>query len=140
MPKHAYLSASASHRWLACPPSAKLCANITDQTSEYAQQGTDCHELCAYLVEKALGRAVTDPTENLTFYDAEMQNCAEEYRNYVLEQIEAAKEFCKDPQVMIEQRLDFSAGLKTALEPVTVSSLQMKYYRLSITSTVSVFW
>ena len=37
-----------------------------------------------------------------------MQNCAEEYRNYVLEQIEAAKEFCKDPQVMIEQRLDFS--------------------------------
>ena len=108
MPKHAYLSASASHRWLACPPSAKLCANIADQTSEYAQQGTDCHELCAYLAEKALGRAVTDPTENLTFYDAEMQNCAEEYRNYVLEQIEAAKEFCKDPQVMIEQRLDFS--------------------------------
>lgn len=37
-----------------------------------------------------------------------MQNCAEEYRNYVLEQIETAKEFCKDPQVMIEQRLDFS--------------------------------
>ena len=108
MPKHAYLSASASHRWLACPPSAKLCANIADQTSKYAQQGTDCHELCAYLVEKALGRAVTDPTENLTFYDAEMQNCAEEYRNYVLEQIEAAKEFCKDPQVMIERRLDFS--------------------------------
>lgn len=108
MPKHAYLSASASHRWLACPPSAKLCANILDQASEYAQQGTDCHELCAYLVEKALGRDVPDPTESLTYYDAEMQNCAEEYRNYVLEQIEAAKEFCKDPQVMIEQRLDFS--------------------------------
>lgn len=108
MPKHAYLSASASHRWLACPPSAKLCANILDQASEYAQQGTDCHELCAYLVEKALGRDVIDPTENLTYYDAEMQNCAEEYRNYILEQIEASKEFCKDPQVMIEQRLDFS--------------------------------
>ena len=108
MPKHAYLSASASHRWLACPPSAKLCANILDQASEYAQQGTDCHELCAYLVEKALGKDVIDPTENLTYYDAEMQNCAEEYRNYVLEQIEAAKKFCKDPQVMIEQRLDFS--------------------------------
>jgi hypothetical protein len=105
---HAYLSASASHRWLACPPSAKLCANIADQTSEYAQQGTNCHELCAYLVEKALGRNAADPTENLTFYDAEMQNCAEEYRNYVLEQIEAAREFCKDPQIMIEQRLDFS--------------------------------
>ena len=83
MPKHAYLSASASHRWLACPPSAKLCANITDQTSEYAQQGTDCHELCAYLVEKALGRAVTDPTENLTFYDAMFWNKSKQPRNSV---------------------------------------------------------
>ena len=106
--KHAFLSASSSHRWINCPPSAALCAKEPNKSSPYAQQGTDCHELCAYLVEKALGRAVTDPTENLTFYDAEMQNCAEEYRNYVLEQIEAAKEFCKDPQVMIEQRLDFS--------------------------------
>ena len=37
-----------------------------------------------------------------------MQSCAEEYRDYVLEQIEVAKQYCKDPQVMIEQRLDFS--------------------------------
>jgi hypothetical protein len=108
MPKHAYLSASASHRWLACPPSAKLCANIPDQTSEYAMQGTDCHELCAYLVEKALGINTEDPTEKLSYYDSEMQNCAEEYRNYVLKQIEEARQYCKDPQVMIEQRLDFS--------------------------------
>lgn len=108
MAKHAFLSASSAHRWLECPPSAKACEGADDRASPYAQQGTDCHELCAYLVEKALGREVIDPTDNLTYYDAEMKNCAEEYRNYVLEQIEAAKEFCKDPQVMIEQRLDFS--------------------------------
>lgn len=108
MSKHAYLSASASHRWLNCPPSAKLNAEAGNTTSEYARQGTDCHELCAYLVESALGRDVTDPTENLDYYDAEMQQCAEEYRNFVLEQIEKAKSFCPDPQVMIEQRLDFS--------------------------------
>lgn len=108
MPKHAYLSASASHRWLACPPSAKLCAGINDSVSPYAQQGTDCHELCAYLVESALGREAEDPRENLTYYDAEMQSCAEEYRDYVIEQIEVAKQYCKDPHVMIEQRLDFS--------------------------------
>ncbi len=112
MPKHAYLSASASHRWLACPPSAKLCDGINDSGSPYAQQGTDCHELCAYLVESALGRESKDPRENLTYYDAEMENCAEEYRDYVLEQIEVAKQYCKDPQVMIEQRLDFSRWVK----------------------------
>jgi len=108
MAKHAFLSASASHRWLNCPPSAKLCEAVPDQSSPYAQQGTDCHELCAYLVEKALGREVEDPTENLSFYDTEMQTCAEEYCSYVLEQIEVAKGYCKDPIVFIEQRLDFS--------------------------------
>ncbi|GKU31474.1 DUF2800 domain-containing protein [Clostridium folliculivorans] len=108
MAKHAFLSASASHRWLNCPPSAKLCESLPDQTSTYAQEGTDCHELCAYLVEKALGRNVTDPTKHLSYYNTEMQNCAEEYCNFVLEQLEEAKVHCKDPQVIVEQRLDFS--------------------------------
>lgn len=105
---HAFLSASASHRWLNCPPSAKLCESLPDQTSSFAQEGTDCHELCAYLVEKAIGKDVKDPTENLTYYNAEMQNCAEEYCSYVLEQLEEAKKYCADPMVFIEQRLDFS--------------------------------
>ncbi len=108
MGKHVFLSASASHRWLECPPSAKLCLEQEDRASPYAQQGTECHELCAYLVEKSLGRDVEDPTENLTYYDQEMQDCAESYRDYVTEQIEAAKQHCPDPQVLIEQRLDFS--------------------------------
>ena len=47
MSSHAFLSPSASHRWLNCPPSAKLCAALPDQTSPYAAQGTDAHELCA---------------------------------------------------------------------------------------------
>lgn len=108
MSKHAFLSASASHRWLNCPPSAKLCESLPDQTSTYAQEGTECHELCAYLVEKALGRDVVDPTGKLTYYNAEMQNCAEEYCSFVMEQLEAAKSHCSDPQIMVEQRLDFS--------------------------------
>ena len=108
MAKHAFLSASASHRWLKCPPSAKLCSEQEDRASPYAQQGTDCHELCAYLVEKELGKDVTDPTENLTYYDQEMQDCAESYCSFVMEQIEEAKKYCPDPQVLIEQRLDFS--------------------------------
>ena len=108
MAKHAFLSASASHRWLNCPPSAKLSEGIPDQSSPYAQEGTDCHALCAYLVEKALGREAEDPTESLTYYNAEMQSCADEYCSYVMEQLEAAKKYCTDPMVFIEQRLDFS--------------------------------
>ena len=108
MAKHAYLSASASHRWLACPPSAKLCAQEEDRGSPYAQQGTDAHELCQYLVEKAQGYDVRDPTENLTWYDAEMQEAADGYCSFVMEQVAEAKKLCKDPLVCIEQTLDFS--------------------------------
>ena len=108
MGKHAYLSASASHRWLACPPSAKLCAQEDDHGSPYAQQGTDAHELCQFLLEQALGRPCRDPTEDLTWYNAEMLEAAEGYRDFVLEQIGEAKKLCKDPLVCIEQTLDFS--------------------------------
>ncbi|HFH8574185.1 TPA: DUF2800 domain-containing protein [Streptococcus agalactiae] len=108
MTNHAVLSASASHRWLNCPPSVRLTEDMPDVTSEFALEGTDAHELCAYLVEKALGRKARDPTEDLSFYNEEMQNCAEEYRNYVMEQVEKAKDYSHDPTVLIEQRLDFS--------------------------------
>ena len=108
MPNHAYLSASASERWLKCPPSAKLCAQMEDMGSPYAQQGTDAHALCQYLVEKALGRDTRDPTEDLTWYDAEMQEAAEGYTVFVMEQVAQAKELCPDPLVCVEQTLDFS--------------------------------
>lgn len=108
MPKHAYLSASASHRWLACPPSAKLCAAINDSSSPYAQQGTDAHALCEYKVEKLLGWNPNDPTENLTYFDSEMDDCTDQYASYVMEQVEEAKSHCKDPLILIEEKLDFS--------------------------------
>lgn len=43
MAKHALLSASSAHRWLNCPPSAKLSATYQDTSSEFARQGTECH-------------------------------------------------------------------------------------------------
>ena len=112
MSKHAFLSPSASHRWLNCPPSAKLNAEMPDESSPYAQQGTCAHELCAYLVEKELGRDVKDPTENLDYYDAEMQQCAEGYAAFVMEEYEKAKQTCADPEVLIEQRVDYSKWVK----------------------------
>lgn len=108
MSTHAFLSPSASHRWLVCPPSAKLCAKAADQSSEYARQGTDAHSLCAYLAEKALGRETSDPTENLDYYDQEMQNCAEGYASFVMEEYEKARQSCGDADVMVEQKVDFS--------------------------------
>lgn len=106
--KHSDLSASGSNRWLHCPPSAKECAKLPDVSSEYARQGTDAHTLCEYKVKKALGRKMKDPTEDLTFYNEEMEECASEYAQFIMESLSAAKEHCKDPLVLVEQRLDFS--------------------------------
>ena len=108
MGKHALLSASSSHRWLNCPPSARLCEAYEDKGSGYAAEGTDAHTLCEYKLKTALGIKAKDPTANLTYYSEEMEDCANGYAAYILELVETAKQTCADPVVLIEQRLDFS--------------------------------
>ncbi|MCI6087147.1 MAG: DUF2800 domain-containing protein [Selenomonas sp.] len=106
--KHASLSPSASARWIACPPSARLAESYENKTSSYAEEGTSAHALCAYKLEHALGRRARDPTEDLTFYDEEMETCAEDYAAYVLQLVEEEKATCRDPLVLVEERLDYS--------------------------------
>ena len=72
--KHALLSASSSHRWIACPPSAVLCAQEADQPGPYAREGTDAHTLCEHKVLKYLGRDSPDPRENLDYYGDGQRN------------------------------------------------------------------
>ena len=108
MPDHAFLSASSSHRWLECPPSAKLCAEHPGRGSPFSQQGTDAHTLAAYKLEKALGRKPKDPTEDLNWFDAEMADCTDAYADFVMEQLAEAKEHCPDPLVQVEQKVSFS--------------------------------
>lgn len=108
MGKHALLSASSSARWLNCPPSARLGEGFPDKGSEYAQEGTDAHALCEYKLKTLLGMDAADPTENLDSYNAEMEECADNYAAYVLELLASAKETCPDPVVLVEQRVDFS--------------------------------
>lgn len=106
--KHALLSASSAHRWISCPPSALLSKKFEDASSSFAQEGTDAHALAQYKLEKLLGLDTKDPTESLSFYDEEMNSHAEYYAAFVLEKLEKAKETCADPQILIEQKLDFS--------------------------------
>ena len=106
--KHALLSASSSARWLNCTPSARLCEAYEDKCSDYAAEGTDAHTLCEYRLKLALGMAMDDPIEDLSWYNEEMENCAQGYASYVVELLESARQTCSDPVVMIEQRVDFS--------------------------------
>ena len=106
--EHAVLSASSANRWLHCPPSVRLSEGYMDKASAFAMEGTSAHELCEYKLRSALGMEAENPTENLDFYNTEMEECAEDYATYILGLVEKAKENCSDPVVMVEQRVDFS--------------------------------
>lgn len=72
----------------------------------------DMHKLAEYKLRKALGYPAEDPTENLDYYNEEMEEATEGYVAYVLEQVEDAKQTCSDPVVLVEQRVDFSRWVK----------------------------
>jgi len=106
MGKHALLSASSSHRWLNCSPSARLEQEFDDTESTAAAEGTAAHALCEHKLKKALKRRSKKPVSE---YDCdEMDAYTDDYVEFVMEAVEEAKQTCSDPLVLIEQRLDFS--------------------------------
>lgn len=112
MSKHALLSASSAERWINCPPSARLSESCEDKESVYAAEGTEAHSLCEYKLKEALGVKADNPTDSLKYFNQEMEDAASGYMEYVQEQIEATKELCIDPIVLIEQRVDFSRWVR----------------------------
>lgn len=104
--KHALLSASSAHRWLHCPPSAKLTAGVTEAPSEAALQGTAAHALAEHKLRRALKQQSKRPVSK--YEDDEMDTYTDDYVSYVLEQYEQAKQTTPGAVIYIEQRLDFS--------------------------------
>ncbi len=106
MAEHAVLSASGSHRWLNCTPSARLELEFENTGSEAAREGTAAHALCEHKLKRALHMRSRRPASD---YDSdEMEECTDAYVDFVMEQYETAKQVCEDPVILIEQRLDFS--------------------------------
>lgn len=108
MGRHALLSASSSKRWLNCTPSARLEEQFTKDTgSVYAEEGTAAHALAEHKLKRLLRRRSRRPVSD--YQCDEMEECTDEYVAYAMEQIELARQSCKDPVVLIEQHLDYSA-------------------------------
>ena len=102
--KHALLSPSAAHRWIHCPPSARLCEAAKEASSAYAQEGFCAHELAEYKLRKSLGEDVKDPREDLSFYDASMENHTDDYVQFCMEEYQRLSEYGK-PLIFVEQRV-----------------------------------
>lgn len=118
--KHARLSASGAHRWLACPGSIAAEDAFGDQRSSYAAEGSAAHALCERCLvheqdaDQYLGWHVTVGTQDLitehapdpigenetTFaVDKEMVDAVQQYLDYVRS---------IPGELIIEQRVNFS--------------------------------
>jgi hypothetical protein len=106
MGRHAILSASSSYRWTQCTPAARLELEFDDTQSSAAAEGTAAHALAEHKLRKALKMRSKKPIS--PFDCDEMDEYTDAYVDFVLEQLELAKQSCSDPLVLIEQRLDFS--------------------------------
>lgn len=120
MPKHALLSASGAHRWLACTPSARLEEQFPRTTSEYAEEGTAAHEVAELTARYFLNEISEADFENKrdklakgAYYNAEMQECANSYAELVLSKYNASRENCEDAFTELEVKVDFSKYVKS---------------------------
>lgn len=105
---HALLSASSAHRWMACPPSARLEEGKPDTKSESAAEGTLAHsivetKLNRLIAGKRAGKATLDQ-KNHELYRPVMEEHTDFYIDYVME-LYAQHD---DALLMSEKRVDFS--------------------------------
>lgn len=105
---HAVLSASSSHRWMQCTPSARLELEFEGSTSQAAAEGSAAHALAEHKLKRALKLRSQRPIS--PFEDDAMDEYTTDYVSFVLEQFYEMKDGAEeDPLVLIEQRLDFSS-------------------------------
>ncbi len=103
MAEHALLSASSSHRWLHCQPSARLEETFENETSPAAEEGSAAHAMAEHKLRKFLKLKTKKMTGS-----KEMEFYTDAYVNYACELIAEAYTRSSDAQVLVEQRLDYS--------------------------------
>lgn len=115
MTEHALLSASSSHRWLRCPPSARLEQRFENKTSESAEEGTLAHKLGELTLKLNLGEITTEKfnlefkkIESNELFTADMPDYVGVYVDTCMEKVSEARAKTPDAIFKIEQRLDFS--------------------------------
>ena len=103
---HARFSPSAANRRIHCPPSLLLEEQFEEGESVYAAEGTAGHSLAEHLVRKYLKLRTKRPTSE--YYTDELVSTVDEYVSFVIAEIEEARRVCKQPIILVEQRVDAS--------------------------------
>ena len=110
---HALLSASSAHRWLECPPSVQLTADLPDTAGSAAAEGTLAHRIVEERLDSIIesGKWPKKASARLRMdelYRPVMEEHADTFVAYVMALHDQLEETCPDVLLMSEQRLDFS--------------------------------
>lgn len=136
---HALLGASSAHRWLICPPIARLEEQFKDRGSSFAEEGTAAHELAELALAKRFKLMATRSvntklkkfrSEN-SYYDQSMEDYVETYCDLVEERVN----HYQDAVIELEQKVDFTKwvpeGFGTSdvvvLADNTIEIIDLKY-------------
>lgn len=137
--KHALLGASSAHRWLVCPPIARLEELVKDTSSSFAQEGTDAHELAELTLTKrfklasakSVNAKIKKFKETSSYYDQSMEDYVNDYCDLVEERFN----HYDNATVELEQQVNFSRwvpeGFGTSdvviLADNTIEIIDLKY-------------
>lgn len=135
MTAHALLSASASSRWLACPPSARLEARFPDGQSPYAAEGTQAHALAEGMLQQCEEDGGVPFVLSGPEWPKDMLDYVDVYVSIVLEKLNEARKKTPDAVLLVEQRLDFSpwvpegfgTGDAVVISDNTLEIIDLKY-------------
>ncbi len=118
MGTHALLSPSAAHRWLDCTAAPRLEADASDETTDYAVEGTLAHAHCARKLKEFLGSPVDRELQEIAalseYQTGEMDEYTDTYKTIVLEKFNAACAQTRDAQLLVETRLDLGEWVPQA--------------------------
>ena len=108
---HAVLAPSAAHKWLNCPPSARLEEKFPEKISESALEGTFAHKFAEislqkffdFIDEKTFQEKISALKKN-KFYSKNLEEFVSEYVDCVIEKFSQNK----NATVLLEQKFDLS--------------------------------
>lgn len=126
---HAILSASGAKMWIACGPSARLGAEVPDESSEYALEGTIAHAICEGILRsdhKLFSRAIKAKVKKEfgkdfdKFFNKSMLRYCEQFVDLVLE--DKPEKYV----LLVEHKLDTSSHIPEGFGTMDAAAIYLK--------------